>query len=147
VKLLNKAMSLVHPELHQLGMAGLEQLRKAPETADLAAEWTSVFTGVSVVVNRVTKPHRDRKAELPWYDLLVSLGTHQQAKLGLPELGLELHYPPGTAVAFCGNLFTHEVGNWGEGDRLCYAFFMRKAVLSRLGQEGSNWVPGNVYDE
>lgn len=145
VKLLNQVTALVHPQLHEIGMAGLEQLRKNPETASLATEWASAFTGIAVVVNRLTKSHRDRRAEQMWYDLLVSLGTHQTAKLELPELGLELDYPPGTVVAFCGNVFLHEVKDWGEGDRLCYAFFMRKGVLSRLGQEGGDWVLGDLY--
>jgi hypothetical protein len=146
VKLLNQATELVHPELHHIGLAGLEQLRKEPQTARLASEWPSAFTGCAVVVNRLTRPHRDSRAEPSWYDMLVSLGTFKSAKLDLPELGLELDYRPGTVVAFCGNIFLHRVDNWGEGDRLCYAFFMRRGVLSRLGQKGGDWVLDKLYE-
>jgi hypothetical protein len=145
INLLNQAAQLVHPELHRIGLAGLEQLRKEPETASLASEWPSVFTGCAVVANRLTRPHRDHKAEQAWYDMLVSLGSFKSATLQLPELGLKLDYRPGTVVAFCGNVFTHSVDDWGEGDRLCYAFFMRRGVLSRLGQEGGDWVSDKIY--
>jgi hypothetical protein len=146
VQLLNKATELMHPELYRMGLAGLTELCKDTKTASLAREWPSIFTGCAIIVNRLTKAHRDYQAEPSWYDLLVSLGNFQFAKLELPELGLELDYPPGTAVAFYGNIFTHLVDEWGDGDRLCYAFFMRRGVLSRLGQNGGDWVPEGLYD-
>jgi hypothetical protein len=49
-------------------------------------------------------------------------------------------YNPGTAVAFCANAFKHSVGDWGRGDRICYSFFNKKAVLKRFGQDRAGWM-------
>jgi hypothetical protein len=36
-------------------------------------------------------------------------------------------------VLLCGKLLCHEVPFWGSGDRVCWAHFMREAVLNSLG--------------
>jgi hypothetical protein len=53
---------------------------------------------------------------------------------------VEVMYNPGTAVAFCANVFKHAVDDWGRGDRICYAFFNKKVVLARFGQDKAGWM-------
>ena len=147
IRILNDLAALIHPDLHRAGMSALEKLHTNPDTAVLAKEWTSLFTGIAVVSNRCTKKHRDRKSKLNWYDLLVSLGTHNSAKFCMPELGLKMLYKPGTVVALSGSVFLHEVRDWGDGDRLCYAFFMRAKVLEQLGEDSQEWGNRSIYEE
>jgi hypothetical protein len=145
LELLNTVTSLIHPDLYKAGRDGLEKLRDAPLTKDYASEWTSVFTGISVISNRRTIAHRDLNGDQAWYDIVASLGSYKRAMLQFPELGLELLYNPGVVVGFCGNVFMHEVEDWEEGDRICYALFMRKAVLDRL-KCSAGWMLKGAYD-
>ena len=126
-------------------MRTIDRLQTQEFTKDLASKWASVFTGISVIGNRRTILHKDQNGDHAWYDLVASLGNYKQARLGFPELGLELQYNPGTAAGFCGNVLMHGVGDWGEGDRVCYALFMRKAVLGRFGNAEVGWMTRDVY--
>src|SRR5215510_12937696 len=123
VNLVNRAMELIHPQLFSSTSIVKDELRKLPETKELAQQWESVFTAISVMSNQMSKPHRDRGGDPAWYDFLITLGSYSQDVLQFEELGLELLYGPGAAVAFCSNVFKHETSDWGRGDRVCYAFF------------------------
>lgn len=140
VKLVNKAMEKIHPDLFTNSSAVLEEQRKQPLTQKLASEWQSVFTCMSVISNRTSKRHRDYSGAPGWYDVLISLGNYSFAKLKFAELGVEVIYNPGTAVAFCANVFYHEVGNWGRGDRICYSFFNKKVILGRFEKDNVGWM-------
>lgn len=130
---LNKVLALTHPELYSAAAKGLEVLREQGGVKNLSIHWISVFTGINVISNRRTIKHRDRFGHLPWYDLLISVGTYSRAKLVLDDLGAKFVYNSGTAVLLCGKLLYHEVPFWGHGDRVCWAHFMREAVLNGLG--------------
>jgi hypothetical protein len=126
-------LALTHPDLYSAAVMGLQVLRQQGGDKNLSKFWSSVFTGINVISNRRTIAHRDRFGHLPWYDLLVSVGTYTQAYLVLPDLGAKLVYNPGTVVLLCGKLLSHEVPFWGSGDRVCWAHFMRESVLNGLG--------------
>ena len=145
--ILNDVLELTHPELYQAGKEILARLREDELTNHKASLWSSVFTGISVMANRLTKPHIDRNGSHAWYDVLTTIGSYSNATLHLQELGLDLHYPSGTVVAFCANLLTHEVDSWGEGDRICYAMFMRKAVLRHFGKDAVGWMTQGFYSQ
>jgi hypothetical protein len=138
--LVNRAMELIHPQLFSSTSTVREKLRELPSTKELATQWQSVFTAISVIANRRSKRHRDFGGNEAWYDFLITLGNYSQDTLRFEELGLELLYGPGTAVAFCANVFKHETGDWGRGDRVCYAFFNKEVVLKRFGQEKAGWM-------
>lgn len=140
VKLINRAMELIHPHLFASSLACRDELRTLPQTEELASKWESAFTAITVISNRVSKEHRDSGGEPGWYDFLLSLGNYSSAVLELEELGLKVIYNPGTAVAFCANVFRHQVADWGRGDRICYAFYNKKKVLQRFGQDKAGWM-------
>ena len=73
------------------------------------------------------------------YDLLVSAGTHTQAKLSVPELGVHLSYRPGDVVAVCGKGFLHEVEDWSGGERVCMSHYMKDNVHEHLEVQCPNW--------
>ena len=73
------------------------------------------------------------------YELLVSARTHTQAKLGVPELGVNLSYWPGDVVAVCGKGFLHEVRDWSGGERVCMSHYMKDNVHECLEVHHPNW--------
>jgi hypothetical protein len=145
INLINQAMALVHPAQFSLSLAARDELRKMPLTKALASQWESIFTAISLIINRTTVVHRDSRSDQAWYDFLLTLGSYRYAEMELRELGLRLSYTPGTAVAFCANVFEHSVAGWGPGDRICYAFFNRKVVLERFGENKAGWMTENIF--
>ncbi|RDB19742.1 hypothetical protein Hypma_013175 [Hypsizygus marmoreus] len=143
---LNRVLSLTHPSLFRQASKCLSELRSHPDTQSVARTWTSVFSGIAVIANRVTPKHIDRFGAAPWYDSLASVGTFSKATLDLPGLGISLSYAPGTVVNLCGNVIEHEVKRWGSDDRVCYAHFMRRAVFDRFGVASAAWVKQVDYD-
>jgi hypothetical protein len=124
----------------------LLKLRVSEHTMEIANKWQSVYTGIAIISNRVTPPHRDSKGKPEWFDLLMNYaGTAANPNLLINDLGLELEYPSGTVVGLCGTIFEHEVRSWGDGDRVCYAHFMREAVRKRLGAADPGWVYQSMY--
>jgi len=139
IKILNDILKLVHPDLYDSGKKALARLGDDELTSAASKKWKSVFTGISIIANRRTQLHVDHFGSHKWFDMIVNLGTCTNAWFEFPELGLRLKYNPGAVVLFSGNLFTHGVNEWGDGDRLCYAMFMRQEVLSRFGLEDVGW--------
>jgi hypothetical protein len=137
---------LIHPSLWKAGYDVLERLRELEETKEIASLWTSVYTGIAVISNRRTPSHLDINGRPEWYDLLSMQGSMSGfARLDFQELGLSLAYHPGTVVAACGQILHHSVSFWGEGDRVCYAHFMRDKVRERFGIAPGEWVTQELY--
>ena len=136
---------LISPELHAAGWDAITKMWSHPYTREMANAWSSPYTGITVISNRVTPSHVDAKGYLRWYDILLGFGTYTQATLRLPDIGAELEYLPGTIIAINGKFLRHEVTGWIGGDRICYAHFMRKEVLDRLGVRILSWVAQADY--
>lgn len=137
-------LSLIQPELYEVGMSGLRKLWQDPslvETPSLlqaALEiWSVPFTGLSVISNRSTPLHRDFNSRKEWLDLLVALGHYDRGVMRLPGLGLELAYNPGTVVRIAGRVIQHGVEC--NGERACLAYYMRDKVHERLGLRVPSW--------
>ena len=133
MQFLNKILALTHPELYHAGKTALGILQQGKDMNNYTQPWKSVFTGVVVISNQKTPEHWDSKGHLSWYDLVLSVGTYQNAWFKTPDLGAQFLYKPGTVILLCGKLLTHEVPGWDKGDRVCHAYFMRNTVFSRLG--------------
>jgi len=143
----NAITALVGPQQYDVGLAAVQLIKAGSHlhnTHPNMDRWTSVWSGFSIIVNRITWLHRDNGAAPMDYDLLVSGGTHQQCVLDIHELGSRLSYPPGTGVAIVGKVLRHGVKTWDGGERVCQARFMKDAVHDRLGQSRPEWV---CYDD
>lgn len=115
-------------------------------TKEIALEWQSVYTGIAIISNRLTPFHRDSKGRPEWYDTLLNYsGSRARPRLIIKDLGLDMEYQSGTVVSFCGSIFEHGVGSWGNGERVCYAHFMREAVRNRLNVMPAGWVTREIY--
>ncbi|KAF8075769.1 hypothetical protein FPV67DRAFT_1664101 [Lyophyllum atratum] len=86
--ILNSILSITHPHLYDDASTALSKIREIPETQNIASCWPSVFTGISVIANRLTVPHTDRFSRACWYDSLASVGPFTAAYLELPDIGL-----------------------------------------------------------
>ena len=108
-------------------------------------KWSSVFSGLQVIVNRITLPHHDSKSYITDYDLLVSAGTHASAWLTLHDIRTRFSYNPGTVVLVCGRVLLHEVDDWNGSDRICIAHYTCQAIHCWLGITTHSWVDLNSY--
>lgn len=139
--ILSAILAVIHPELYNAGQDTFNRLRECAEIQpqDVLRRWTSVFNGVSVICNRLTPPHRDGNSRKQWYDLLASVGRYRNCNLRLPGIGLSLEYGPGSVVGLLGGTLEHEVHHF-EGERVCYAYFMRDSVHEWAGVPGNSWM-------
>jgi hypothetical protein len=143
---LNLTLSLINPDLFESGLLMLQRLRHLETTEEVAKEWQSVYTGISIISNRMTPSHRDSKGRPEWFDMLMSYSEPSTTpRLLIHDLGLDLEYLSGTVVSFCGNVVKHEVKSWGDGDRVCYAHFMRESVRQRLDVPPAGWLDRSIY--
>ena len=148
--LFNAITALTHQSLYLAGHNAVSKLKRESlgvkdPTHKHVQFWSSVFTGITVIANRITPRHRDAGGSFPWYDLLLSCGTHQQAYLHLNDIRAKLSYSPGTIVLVCGKLLSHSLPQWSHGERICLAHFMRKEVFHRLGVYSPSWSLQGAY--
>jgi hypothetical protein len=130
----NSILCLVTPDLYDISTEAIEKVVNGEGTArdyENVECWESCYSGIQVIVNRTSPPHRDKGAAAEQYDLLVSAGTHKEANFELPELGLYLSYGPGTVVILSGRVFLHAVNDWFGGERICVAHFIKDTVHNR----------------
>jgi hypothetical protein len=149
--LLNAVAALTHRSLYRAGHESITKL-KQPEslgikvkTHDHVQSWNSAFSGITVISNRITPRHRDTGGSFPWYDLLLSSGTHQDAYLHLNDIRAKLSYLPGTAILVCGKILSHSLPEWRNGERICLAHWMRNEVHHRLGIYYPEWCKFSSY--
>ncbi|KAG2335981.1 hypothetical protein BDR05DRAFT_897390, partial [Suillus weaverae] len=133
----NAITAAVAPDLFQAGSAAISdalgQVSSNPNKSAAASQWPSIFSGLEVIVNRVTLSHRDPGGAPTLYDLLVSLGIGHTATMKLADVQAELDYFPGTILYIAGKVLEHSVGPWVNGDRIVIAHFMKDKVHDRMG--------------
>lgn len=129
-------------------MAGREalcQLQDQTDLQDTLKQWTSVFNGMSVIGNRETPCHRDNNSRAEWYDLLATIGPYRSAIMELPGIGLRVRYDPGTVMGLSGKIVLHGVAEC-DGERVCYAYYMRDTIHERGKVEVAEWMKKSRYD-
>ena len=64
------------------------------------------------------------------------------------DINARFVYKPGAVLVFSGNMLQHQVRDWKTGERICLAFFMKKAVLERLTEKAFDrgWVRLRDFD-
>ncbi|KIM65639.1 hypothetical protein SCLCIDRAFT_112476, partial [Scleroderma citrinum Foug A] len=130
--ILSSVLSIIHPSLYDAGSLAMHHLNDwatahDSQMAAALANWSTIFTNVSVIVNRSTPLHRDPHSQSNWYDLLVSVGKYDDCALHIPTLRIQVLYTPSTIIAFSGCLLQHGV-NEVDGVRCCLAYYMRDNI-------------------
>lgn len=145
--ILSAILAVTHPVLYKAGRDTFDRLRRTTEIQpqNVLSRWTSVFNGLSVICNRITPPHRDGSSRFAWHELLATLGDYTNCKLELPGLGVSLEYGPGTVVGLSGMLLQHAVPSF-EGERVCYAYFMRSSVHKWAKSSAYTWMNTSYYE-
>jgi len=145
--ILSAILAVIHPDLYEIGRETLKRLRDVPEILhqDVLSRWSSAYSGVAIISQRETPPHRDGNSMYHWYDMLVTLGSYQDCNLNLPGLGISLEYGPGTVVGLSGMVLEHEVTKF-EGERVCYAYFMKDSVHEWAKVRPGTWMNTKHYN-
>ena len=140
-------LAVIHPKLYDAGMWTIKCLRDTPQVDphDVLSQWASIFSGVAVISNHSTLPHQDISSRFHWYDILVTLGRYRNCNLKLLGLGISLKYSPGMVVGISGKVLEHEVSDF-EGDRVCYAYFMRDNMHEWANIPASDWMYTKYYE-
>ena len=69
---LGAVLHIIHPELWTANTAAVDQL--VLQLLPLSPSWPTSFTGMDLIVNRVTPPHLDSRGAVTFYGHLLSLG-------------------------------------------------------------------------
>jgi hypothetical protein len=71
--------------------------------------------------------------------MLVALESYQNCSFELLGLGVSLEYSSGTVVGLLGMVLEHVV-LMVEGDRVCYAYFMRDNIYDWAKVLCKDWI-------
>jgi hypothetical protein len=104
--LMGALLSIVHPELYQIGWEVLKKVADSPdmvkdgeEVLEVLRLWTTPFLEYGFISNCTTPFHQDNNSQGQWYDCLMTIGEYEKgAQLKLKNLGLDLDYPSGMMV-------------------------------------------------
>ncbi|EIW75449.1 hypothetical protein CONPUDRAFT_65902 [Coniophora puteana RWD-64-598 SS2] len=132
--LISAILSIVHPEQYRQGILCMKAMAQKPGVGPFASLWASAFNAATIIANRETLFHWDRRGRHWWFDILATCGKYTDGQFSLPATGIDFHYRPGTVVPFCGNVLCHAVPHC-IGERICLAFYMRD-VLHRIAKTG-----------
>jgi len=138
----------IAPDLYRSGLAAIELLKGGEalnKPLPCVQSWVSVYSGISLIVNRITPSHRDSGAAPSTYDLLVAAGDHAQCTLDCADIGARFSYLPGTAIAISGKFLRHGVFDWKGGEWICAAHFIKDAVHEHLHQLRPSWPRHSDY--
>ncbi|THU79379.1 hypothetical protein K435DRAFT_697866, partial [Dendrothele bispora CBS 962.96] len=137
------ALAAIHPDLFEAGRHVLEFCCNTEShkghTHEWARKWNSVYTALTVLSNRRSPGHVDSHGRSNYLDALVSLGTAAHPKIFFKELNSSFSYKSGTVLFFSGRGWTHEVGDWGAGERICYASYMRPEIIEAHMSPVTSW--------
>jgi hypothetical protein len=140
-QLINGINSLIAPELYHAAQSTLQKMTTLPDPIpSYIHAWPSVASGIAVIVNRGTRPHKDQNGMNSCYDFLMTAGEYTDCHLELGDLNMKLEYLPGGVVAICGKVLKHGVGGWTGGDRICVSHYFRKNVFYRMKTEVPEFV-------
>ena len=124
---------LTHPEQYAVTRGSLEKLSRIDHICDRIREWAFGFNVVTVVANRESLTHRDKRSGgFEYFDQLLTVGGDAETVLELPGLGVRFQYTSGSIVMFSGNTHLHGV-SYSQRERVCFASYARQSVHKQLG--------------
>jgi hypothetical protein len=148
-------LQLVAPDLYNAGADAIQKSKALHHDKPNVMAWPSSFSGIAIISNRMTIPHRDSGGWSSCYDLLLAGGNYGHSTLDVPDLNAKFVYNPGTVIAISGKVLRHSINGWQGGERLCIAHYMRNNVHHRLVVQQTRWPqfrdymkfmsPGYVY--
>jgi len=118
-RLANAILGIIHPDLHQAGLAANVAYKDRTASCQ-PSNWTLAYSGMDVIVNQITPPHRDASGTSSSYDLLISLGKGYKAKLCVTDIWGAVRLPPWhPSLSFWEGLGAFSA-SMGGGRESCY---------------------------
>ncbi|KAI6143750.1 hypothetical protein BKA82DRAFT_28660, partial [Pisolithus tinctorius] len=87
---LSGALRIMHPKISKAAE------RQDEDMEAVLPMWNSVYSSMSVMVNRASPAHKDTNGRKVWLDTLLTVGNYPRLHFLVPELGIRLQYNPGT---------------------------------------------------
>jgi hypothetical protein len=134
--LLGGVIGLIHPSTFASGISCIKAIGQSDEIVkrehldELMGGWTSPCTAASVINNRDTPLHRDNGATYGSMDFLTSVREFHGTFMA-PTLGYTFSFTSGTVIGLLGRIVPHAAKV--QGERLCYAQYLREIILKPLG--------------
>lgn len=130
---MNTILQLIDEPAYDASKELRSRLDKLPYHRTLTSIDNLLWEGRSIIFNRTTPNHRDRRdMEAAWTPLLTA-GEYEGGDLRLEGLGTDLSYGPGSIIFIRGGIMKHEVLDWEGRQRIAVAHFTHKYFWERLG--------------
>jgi hypothetical protein len=130
---MNAALSLIDPAAHQAHVKLRSKLLETYAYArGRAAIDPSLFQGRSIIYNRQTPNHFDRRDPTIGWTPLVVFGRFTGGSLRIRRLGIRMSFLPGTCIWIRGRVLAHEVEVFEGGQRISIAHFCHQSVWDTM---------------
>jgi len=100
---------ITHPILYNAAHEVMNKLKADPITGKYLSLWSTIYSGLSSITNRISREHRDHFGVYFWYNQVIIFRLYESAVFYLPKLEATFQYDLGTIVQFCGNLLLHSI--------------------------------------
>jgi hypothetical protein len=143
--ILSACLAVMHPDMYKASRETMLQLGRwteDKEQGDMKAIlpiWPSIFSVVSVMVNRMSPLHTNINGRPQLFDFLLTVGDYSELDMVIPTVSRRFRYTPGTAIAFSGRLLQHGVRQIAD-DRAVLSFYMRDNVHEFVDVARSNFM-------
>ncbi|KAG1724466.1 hypothetical protein EDB19DRAFT_1644561 [Suillus lakei] len=131
--LITTALRVMHLKLYWSSLATKLALglwaadKKLDEMGDHLREWASVFAALTIMCNWCSPLHHDPLSHPQWFDVMTTFGNYGIASMKMPNLGIEIAYPPGCMVGGSGRIIRHGL-DMADGDRTAWVWYMKDDV-------------------
>ncbi|EGO28315.1 hypothetical protein SERLADRAFT_405904 [Serpula lacrymans var. lacrymans S7.9] len=106
-------LRVAHPALYEQAQEALVRVEDHMDDVTVPKAWSSVFNVLSIISNWETPVHWDCLFKAVWYDMLASVGDHNDAILELTRQGrFCFKFDSGIIAAFSGKLLSHGVSSY-----------------------------------
>ena len=125
--IISAILAIIHPQQFRYGMALNDQLADQEPFKEVMAKWSSCFTGMQVINNRIIGPHRDTGGPYSSLDVIATVGDFKGGHIHLTNSPYDFRQSPGSVLALASRVFEHEVMPY-EGNRISFAWFVKDAL-------------------
>ena len=125
--IISAILAIIHPQQFRYGMALNDQLADQEPFKEVMAKWSSCFTGMQVINNRIIGPHRDTGGPYSSLDVIAAVGEFKGGHIHLTNSPYDFRQSPGSILALASRVFEHEVMPY-EGNRISFAWFVKDAL-------------------
>lgn len=133
-KRINKVLEMLDPEAYQSHQVLAERIAdRHPHARAPASIDPLLFQGRSVIFNRRTPLHVDRRDPKLGWNPLTTAGTYEGGRLIIGRLGLRMWFGGGACVFLRGAILPHEIESFDGAQRISVAHFCHSSLWREMG--------------